>query len=97
MTDLLKGENGYSFKLNDTGEWHIFPVHLVNECVKKSDDSICGKMDRKDSLKDINCIPDKDSRLQAAKIGRGICGICVSHIFKTLEPGEVISQQALLK
>lgn len=92
MAKLLKGENGYSFKLNELKEWHIFPVNLtIKKCNPLSEVSICGKMDRQEMIEEYNCIPDNKSRVKAAEIGRGICGTCVSHLFKTLDEEDLIN------
>lgn len=88
----------YTFKRRtDTDEIHFFEgewTEKEGECTVPIR-SICQKMTRGsgtslrlytlDSVEKINCSCNEEdlARLNAAKIGREVCGTCVSHLYKS--------------
>jgi hypothetical protein len=72
-------------KKKDTEELHLFEANptIDNKCMPK-EDSICKKMRKNESSENIfSCKSIEDARTQCAKIGRKVCGICVSHLYET--------------
>ena len=70
----------------NTGEFHLFESQIKNSTCMVNKTSICGKMDYADMAKVIFSCKDEDSaRLECAKYGRKVCGICVSHLYGDLE------------
>jgi hypothetical protein len=87
----------YTFKkIEDTNEIHIFRGEMNNDnTCSVASNSICQKVMRSEtvSLKRhrisssetiyCSCNEEHTARLNAAKIGREVCGVCVSHLYTT--------------
>lgn len=85
-------KNLYSIqKYENTNEWHIF---VSNKGEKKDDcllskQSICKKMKYTDThipendKSELLCLSEEAVRHLAAKLGRKVCGICVSNLYGT--------------
>ena len=85
MANIINGENRYSLKQNEIGEWHIFPAKRSERgCVLLSETSICGHMHKDEKVVDHTCLTDEDMRKLCYEKGRGVCGTCVSHLYETL-------------
>jgi len=74
----------YTLKLNDsTNEYHLFEAKMTtnNKCTPEYK-SICQKMtkDESSSFK-FACATEEEARIKAAKIGRDVCGTCISHLY----------------
>jgi hypothetical protein len=72
-------------KKKDTEEHHIFECTPTseNKCMC-STKSICKKMDKSDEEKTLfSCLPEDRARFEAAKVGRAVCGTCVSHLYES--------------
>lgn len=73
-------------KHRETEELHIFegvmtPDHPDHRCTSDSS-SICEKMKKSQSEKNIfACATEQQARDKSAKLGRSVCGICVSHLY----------------
>ena len=69
-------------KKKDSGEFHLFKGRMTEEGCTSRQLSICEKMDKSESLENIfACEDEDDARKKCAKIGRKVCGICVSHLY----------------
>lgn len=72
-------------KKKDTEELHLFRATPApdNKCIPESQ-SICKKMDKNESSENrFACQSETDARLECAKIGRQVCGTCVSHLYES--------------
>ncbi|MER0045464.1 hypothetical protein BV921_22320 [Pectobacterium odoriferum] len=73
---------------NESGELHLFEgdMYINNpdfKCNSKSK-SICNKMEKSESkLNKFSCKTEQEAREKIAKIGRKVCGICVSHLYES--------------
>ena len=70
---------------NETEELHLFlGKHTEpNKCTSDST-SICKMMLKTDSHGNIfACKNENDARIECAKLGRKVCGVCVSHLYAT--------------
>jgi hypothetical protein len=80
------GKIVYSLKRDrETEELHLFRAVPTeeNKC-KPEEESICGKMQKSESIENkISCLPENEARLECAKIGRQVCGTCVSNLYST--------------
>ena len=79
-------ENAYSFKKkNNTNEIHIFEGKFTIDGCNANSESICKKMKSNDGewLNNNTCLNEQQARENAAKIGKNVCGICVSHLYTT--------------
>ena len=72
----------------DSGEFHLVegemyvndPNHKCNSQKK----SICKKMDTSDNKENrFTCATEQEAREKIAKIGRKVCGTCVSHLYES--------------
>ncbi|EEY5915255.1 hypothetical protein QTU87_000945 [Escherichia coli] len=79
----------YTLKENkDSGELHLFegdmyPKDSEYKCNSKAK-SICKKMDKSDSKENrFTCTTEQEAREKIAKIGRKVCGTCVSHLYES--------------
>ena len=71
----------------NTEELHIFRATPAsdNKCTPERE-SICKKMNNNESSEVIfACLSEDDARVKCAKIGRQVCGTCVSHLYETYE------------
>ncbi|QGY47848.1 hypothetical protein GM418_30590 [Maribellus comscasis] len=69
----------------DTDELHLFRAKPTedNKCIPEKE-SICKKMDKSESTENIfTCYSEEDARIKCAKIGRQVCGTCISHLYET--------------
>lgn len=72
-------------KKKDTEELHLFEaaMNLDNSCSPEYN-SICKKMNKNESSANIfTCQTENNARIECAKIGRLVCGTCVSHLYET--------------
>ena len=68
----------------DTEEYHLFEGDFSQEPCTSQNLSICEKMIKSESVGNkFQCLNEKDARLEIAKIGRPVCGICTSHLYTT--------------
>ena len=73
---------------NTTGELHLFKGQITMtdpelKCTS-AQWSECGKMNKNDSAKNkFACQKEDEARLKCAKIGRAVCGTCVSTLYTT--------------
>lgn len=76
----------YSLKMKkDTKEFHLFRAipSEDNGCIPENY-SICKEMVRTDSSGNMfTCKQENEARIECAKIGRKVCGTCVSHLYET--------------
>lgn len=81
----------YKLLKKKTGEWHLFGLYkVVNPNTRKEEwkitnQSICEKMDWSERVQETDSMNEGDLRLHAAKLGRVVCGSCISHLYLTLE------------
>ena len=71
---------------NSTGEYHLFKGKFTeeNKCTS-TQSSICKGMDKSESAANIfSCLDEDEARIECAKIGREVCGTCVSDLYKTI-------------
>lgn len=74
-------------KKEDTNELHLFRANLApdNKCTPEKL-SICKKMDKNESTENkFACQSESESRKECARIGRQVCGTCVSHLYETYD------------
>lgn len=73
-------------KKKETNEMHLFEgTPILNSPCVTSQKSICQKMDKSENVESkFTCKDENEARLLCAKIGRGVCGDCLSHLYKTL-------------
>lgn len=73
-------------KHKETAELHLFegdmtPNNPDHKCTSGAL-SVCEKMKKVQSEKNIfACATEQEARDQCAKLGRKVCGICVSHLY----------------
>jgi len=69
---------GYTLiKCKDTKEYHLFKGKSSKSICKKMSQP-CENIEHKFSYKD-----EDEARLKCAEVGRKVCGICISHLYKT--------------
>ena len=79
-------KKAYSFnKKTSTNEIHIFEGSFTTTGCNAENICICNKMRKSDGtwLNDSTCLDEQQAREKAAKIGRSVCGDCVSHLYET--------------
>lgn len=65
-----------------TKELHLFESVLTPNGCKSKVLSICKKMKSSDGVSDIfACENEEFARAKSAKIGREVCGTCISHLY----------------
>ncbi len=71
-------------KKAETDEIHIFLADsTATGCVSRQN-SICRKMAKAETSNQVkSCLSEGDARLESAKLGRKVCGTCVSHLYAT--------------
>jgi len=64
---------------------HLFEEKIISTGQYSTENtSIYEKMNRSESEKTIfTCKDESTARLKCAKVGRQVCGICVSHLYTT--------------
>ena len=83
MNDLLENELYSLTKRKDTQEYHIFLNKKKGEtCQFVEKQSICTRMEasQSDGHRFV-CRDEKYTRAECAKLGREVCGTCVSHLY----------------
>ncbi|OAL80773.1 hypothetical protein AY606_15380 [Acinetobacter sp. SFB] len=74
----------------ETGQFHLFegklnPPNADTACTSQNS-SVCEKMKWVSGHKDIVCETNESIvRMKCAKLGRSVCGICVSHLYSDSE------------
>jgi hypothetical protein len=70
-------------KKRDTNELHLFPGEMKNQDACTSQlKSICEKMTSSESVANrFTCYDEDAARIECAKIGRSVCGICISSLY----------------
>lgn len=75
-------------KHKETNELHLFkgemtPQDKEHKCSSRQK-SICRKMDKSENMGNVfSCATEQEARDQCAKLGRRVCGICVSDLYAT--------------
>ncbi len=80
------GDKVYTLKIKvEKKEKHLFEGTMSTEDKCTSDsNSICKKMNKSESLGNVfTCADEVNARRRCAEIGRLVCGVCVSHLYKT--------------
>lgn len=68
----------------ETKELHLFEGEITEKGCTSGAASICGMMKKPDSLGNaFQCLKENEARLECAKMGRKVCGVCVSHLYTT--------------
>lgn len=77
--------DAYTLKMKkDTKEYHLFKGKKTPDGCTSNQKSICEKMDKSESAKNIfACADENSARIKCSEIGREVCGICVSHLYST--------------
>lgn len=71
-------------KKKDTEELHLFMGEMTEDACTSKQQSICKKMNKSESTGNrFQCADESTARKKCAEIGRGVCGICVSHLYET--------------
>lgn len=75
----------YTLKVNNnSGEYHLFKGEMTEKGCTSDGKSICTKMLKSDSEKNVFACKDEDmARIECASYGRKVCGICVSDLYLT--------------
>ncbi|HEX7493600.1 MAG TPA: hypothetical protein VF346_05225 [Bacteroidales bacterium] len=69
-------------KKKGTGEYHLFLGKMTAEGCTSKEVSICGRMDKSESSgNDFACEEEDSARKKCAKIGKAVCGECVSQFY----------------
>ena len=75
----------YTLKKKNTNEYHLFRAtpQPDNKCLPENN-SICKEMKNSDSIEIFfACKTEDEARIECAKIGRDVCGTCVSDLYLT--------------
>nr|WP_163503602.1 hypothetical protein [Halomonas socia] len=84
-------KDSYTLKVNeDTGEQHLFKGEMLPRDPKYKCSSqrlsICEKMKKENSSGNkFGCLNEDEARIECAKIGREVCGTCVSHLYASYD------------
>ena len=81
------GKIAYTLKRRkDTNELHLFEGEMVSddECKSKST-SVCGMMEHSEGGNIFQCEDEQTARERCAKLGRQVCGVCVSTLYATFK------------
>lgn len=84
-------KDAYTLKKHeDTGELHLFKGKMLpNDPKYKCDSqglSICERMEKKNSSGNkFVCYDEGEARVECARIGREVCGTCVSHLYSSYD------------
>jgi len=74
-------------KKPDSEEYHLFEGEMtsLNQC-SVNNLSICEKMKRMENIDNrFACQNEDAARTECARIGRNVCGVCVSHLYETFD------------
>lgn len=79
------GTDAYTLKqMKDTDELHLFRGHFTEKACTSGDRSLCEKMEKTSSEGNrFACKTEDEARLECARIGRQVCGTCVSNLYAT--------------
>ena len=68
----------------DTTEIHIFLADVKDDgkCYSRRN-AICQKAGKDESTIKLGCLTEQEARTESAKLGRKVCGTCVSHLYAT--------------
>jgi hypothetical protein len=77
------GKNRYCLKKKEeTNELHLFIASGTAESCYPESKSICKKMLKSESIeKTFNCKSEEEARTICARLGRQVCGTCVSSLY----------------
>lgn len=71
-------------KKANTDELHLFEGDFIQPPCTSYPKSICKKMQKSDSEKNIfTCLDEEKARESCSRIGRQVCGTCVSHLYES--------------
>ena len=86
MGVILKGENRYTLRKYEDGEWHLFRAKSTNgNCSLLEKISVCGEMKtNKHFTQDYRFRTDNEMRKICYLLGREVCSVCVGHLYETL-------------
>lgn len=76
-------------KYSKTNEWHIFGVTLTRNqespklVFTTKAKSLCEEVELKNSSQRLRIRIPRHLRFKAAKIGKQVCGTCISHLYLT--------------
>lgn len=71
-------------KKEKTEEIHIFLADKTDTGCVSRQNSICRKMAKAETSEQvITCLKEGEARTESAKLGRKVCGTCVSHLYAT--------------
>ena len=69
-----------------SNEYHLFVCTNRDDKCYPNSNSICNKMHKSESIRnEFICENEDTARIKCAKIGREVCGICVSHLYETYD------------
>jgi hypothetical protein len=89
LTNIAKDDDmakkAYTLKkMEDTDELHLFEGTFSEEPCTSGSNSLCRKMTKNDSAGNVfMCYPEDNARIECAKIGRKVCGVCISKLYTT--------------
>lgn len=70
-------------KKKSTGEFHIHLAKSFENQCKVEIKSLCNKSTFEESESKTSCESEDEVRMSAARIGRDMCGTCVSFMYET--------------
>jgi len=78
-------KDAYTLKrIKNTEELHLFKGEFTEEDCTAGQFSLCGQISKDDSDGNIfACKTEEQARIECAKIGRKVCGTCVSNLYGT--------------
>ena len=85
------GKTVFALKKNgDSEEYHLFYAELTQSQPQRKcrpqHKSICKGMASSDSTENkFACYSEDEARLECARIGREVCGTCVSHLYASYD------------
>lgn len=82
--DPIRDDKVYALNLlRDKEEFHLFEYDYPEEGMPAK--SVCEKMDVRDRSNTVFVDKDEEeARLGCAKVGRRMCGVCISHLYEGL-------------
>lgn len=70
----------------DTNELHLFEGKMVSDDECRSNlKSVCGMMEHSEGENIFQCEDEQSARERCAKLGRQVCGVCVSTLYATFK------------
>lgn len=69
----------------DSGEFHLFDGLMQNkDYCSVSSWSLCSSVEENETVSEgIGCLTEDQARIEAAKIGRAVCGNCIKTLYAT--------------